>query len=114
MPVEWNQAQIGDLAFLAIPETRKVNHVGVVVGFDNSEPMVAHCSSSYNNVVVTEGWGSGFRYIRRPVILMTRNYIHNSVTRNHKRNMNLCNLNLVIDDTDISFCSDFSSHLKSC
>lgn len=69
LPVEWNQAQAGDLAFLAIPGTRKTNHVGVVVGFDNGEPLVAHCSSSYNNVVVTEGRGSGFRYIRRPVVL---------------------------------------------
>jgi len=69
LPVEWNQAQVGDLAFLAIPGTRKVNHVGVVVGFDNGEPLVAHCSSSYNNVVLTEGRESGFRYIRRPVVL---------------------------------------------
>ena len=68
LPVEWNQAQVGDLAFHAIPGTRKINHVGVVLGFDNGEPMVAHCSSSYNNVVVTEGRGSGFRYIRRPVV----------------------------------------------
>lgn len=68
LPVEWDQAQVGDLAFLAIPGTRKVNHVGVVVGFDNGGPLVAHCSSSYNSVVVTNGWGSGFRYIKRPVI----------------------------------------------
>jgi len=68
LPVEWDQAQVGDLAFLAIPGTRKVNHVGVVVGFDNGEPLVAHCSSSNNNIVVTEGWESGFRYIKRPVI----------------------------------------------
>ena len=69
LPVEWNQAHVGDLAFLAIPRNRKVNHVGVVMGFDNGEPLVAHCSSSYNNVAVTVEWDSGFRYIRRPVVV---------------------------------------------
>lgn len=32
--------------------------------------MVAHCSSSKNDVVVTEAKSTGFKYIRRPAIFL--------------------------------------------
>lgn len=68
-PVTWEAAQPGDLTFFAVPGTRKVNHVGIVVGKDgDGDILVAHCSSSRNDVVVTKGWRTGFRYIRRPVL----------------------------------------------
>ncbi len=65
------KTQIGDLAFKAVPGTG-INHVGVIVGFDNDgKPLVAHCSSSMNGVAVTS-FSPTFRYIRRPVILMEK------------------------------------------
>ncbi len=65
------EAQIGDLAFKAVPGTG-INHVGVIVGFDNDgKPLVAHCSSSRGGVAVTS-FSPTFRYIRRPVILMKK------------------------------------------
>lgn len=61
----------GDLVFLAVPGTRKVNHVGIVIGEDeNGNIMVAHCASSYNNVVITKAEDIGFIYYRRPAVLI--------------------------------------------
>jgi len=61
----------GDLAFLAIPYTRKINHIGIVVGVDDEgQILVAHCSSGANNVVVTTAESAGFIYYRRPAVLM--------------------------------------------
>jgi cell wall-associated NlpC family hydrolase len=61
----------GDLAFLAVPGTRKVNHIGIVVGKDkNGSVLVAHCASAANNVVVTTAESVGFMYYRRPAILI--------------------------------------------
>ncbi|MBF8982590.1 C40 family peptidase [Lutibacter sp. B2] len=61
----------GDLAFLAVPGTRKVNHIGIVVGKDkNGSLLVAHCASGANNVVVTTAKSVGFMYYRRSAILI--------------------------------------------
>lgn len=66
----WDEAEPGDLAFFAVPGTVATNHVGVVVEKkENGAYMIAHCSSSKNNVVVTDAWSTGFRYMRRPVLL---------------------------------------------
>jgi cell wall-associated NlpC family hydrolase len=63
----WDEAQPGDLAFFRSPGSK--NHVGVVVEKrEDGSYMVAHCSSSQNNVVVTEAWETGFRYMRRPIL----------------------------------------------
>jgi cell wall-associated NlpC family hydrolase len=61
----------GDLAFLAVPGTRKVNHIGIVVGKNaGGKTLVAHCVSGDNNVVVTTSESAGFMYYRRPAVLM--------------------------------------------
>lgn len=66
--VGWDEAQPGDLAFKAAPGATPTNHVGVVVEHKaDGTILVAHSSSSKNGVVITEAWGSSFRYIRRPV-----------------------------------------------
>jgi len=63
--------ELGDLAFLAIPETRKVNHIGIVVGKDDEgNILVAHCTAGANNVVITKADSIGFMYYRRPAVLM--------------------------------------------
>lgn len=68
-PVAWNNAQIGDLAFFAVPGTTKYNHVGVVVSIDEKGCyQVVHCASSRNNVVIGIADESGFKYFRRPII----------------------------------------------
>lgn len=68
-PVDWNGAQIGDLAFFAVPGTTKYNHVGVIVSIESTgQYQVAHCASSRNNVVIGLAAESGFQYIRRPII----------------------------------------------
>ena len=59
-PIDWSDAQPGDLAFY--PED---SHVGIVCGFDNSgNIMIIHCASGYNNVVVTGK--AGFTTVGRP------------------------------------------------
>lgn len=66
-----NQVKEGDLAFLAVPNTRKVNHVGIVVGKDEKDNiLVAHCNSKYNNVTINTADEVGFMYFRRPAILV--------------------------------------------
>jgi len=68
-PITWNEAQIGDLAFFAVPGTTKYNHVGVIVSIDSTgHYQVAHCASGRNNVVIGLAADSGFKYIRRPII----------------------------------------------
>lgn len=65
----WDEAQPGDLAFRAVPGTAAINHVGIVVEKrEDGTYLVAHCSSSRDNVVATEAWSSGFRYMRRPAL----------------------------------------------
>lgn len=64
-------ATLGDLAFLATPETRKVNHIGIVVGRnDDGQILVAHCSSGVNNVSIATAESVGFLYYRRPAVLI--------------------------------------------
>ena len=59
-PIDWSDAQPGDLVFY--PED---SHVGIVCGFDGSgNVLIIHCASGYNNVVVTGK--SGFTVIGRP------------------------------------------------
>lgn len=61
----------GDLAFLAVPGTRKVNHIGIVVGKDSDDKiLVAHCNSSDDNVVISTAESVGFMYYRRPAVLI--------------------------------------------
>jgi len=60
-----------DLAFLAVPGTRKVNHIGIVVGKDDEgNILVAHCTSGADNVVITTASSAGFMYYRRPAVLI--------------------------------------------
>jgi len=64
-------AMEGDLAFLAIPGTRKVNHIGIVVGRnDDGQILVAHCSSGANNVSIATAESVGFHLFRRPAVLI--------------------------------------------
>jgi cell wall-associated NlpC family hydrolase len=64
-------AMKGDLAFLAIPGTRKVNHIGIVVGRKaDGQILVAHCSSGANNVSIATAESVGFLYYRRPAVLI--------------------------------------------
>ena len=59
-PIDWSDAQPGDLVFY--PED---SHVGIVCGFDSSgNIMIIHCASGYNNVVVTGK--AGFTAVARP------------------------------------------------
>ncbi|QUH31130.1 C40 family peptidase [Vallitalea guaymasensis] len=61
----------GDLVFLAVPNTRKINHVGIIVGFDEEgNILVAHCNAKDNNISVDTADEVGFRYFKRPAILI--------------------------------------------
>jgi len=61
----------GDLAFLDAPGTRKVNHIGIVVGKnDEGKILVIHCSSGANNVTLSTAESVGFLYFRRPAVLI--------------------------------------------
>ena len=58
--IPWSEAQPGDLAFYPGD-----THVGIVCGFDsNGNILIIHCSSGYNNVVVTGK--DGFTSIAQP------------------------------------------------
>lgn len=64
-------ATLGDLAFLAPPGTRKVNHIGIVVGRnDDGQILVVHCSSGANNVSIATAESVGFQYYRRPAVII--------------------------------------------
>lgn len=68
-PIGWDEGRPGDLAFFYKPGERQINHVGIIVSVDaDGSYLVAHCSSKQHGVVVTDGWSTGFRYIRRPAI----------------------------------------------
>lgn len=59
-PISWSEAQPGDLVFYPGD-----THVGVFVGKDsNGDPLIIHCASSQNNVVLTGL--QGFVSIGRP------------------------------------------------
>ena len=63
--IEWNSAQPGDVALF-----KDCSHIGIVIGKKpNGNIIIAHCSSSRNNVVVDEYSGpkaNGFCMIGRP------------------------------------------------
>lgn len=70
--VSWDKGKPGDLVFYYVPGERQFNHVGIIVSVDDDGSyLVAHCSARKNGVVITEAWSTGFRYIRRPVLLVT-------------------------------------------
>lgn len=55
----------GDLMFQYIPNNAAGNHVGICIGFnEDGEPLIAHCSSYFDNVVVTTR-GIIFNYARQ-------------------------------------------------
>ena len=66
--IGWDEGKPGDLVFLCAPGQQQYNHVGIIVSVDDDGSyLVAHCSSMQDGVVVTDGWSSGFRYLRRPI-----------------------------------------------
>jgi cell wall-associated NlpC family hydrolase len=66
-----NEAKEGDLVFLAVPNTIKINHIGIIVGKDEEENfLVAHSNSRYNGVTVNTVDEIGFRYFKRPAVLI--------------------------------------------
>jgi hypothetical protein len=76
---QWNHAtsipesiaKPGDFAILAVPYSRKVNHIGIVVGRDDEgNILVIHCTAGANNVVITTADETGFMHFRRPAVLM--------------------------------------------
>ncbi|MFT9493898.1 C40 family peptidase [Anaerosolibacter sp.] len=69
--IQLSEVKPGDLTFLAAPGTRKVNHIGIVVGrTDDGQIMVIHCSSGANNVTISTAESVGFLYYRRPAVLI--------------------------------------------
>ncbi|MDR1131745.1 MAG: C40 family peptidase [Oscillospiraceae bacterium] len=65
--VAWHEAQPGDLVFYKTPTAEGVDHVGIICGFgEDGRPLVVHCSSSGNGVVITGA--NGFHYVRRPYL----------------------------------------------
>ncbi len=71
--IAWEEAQPGDLAFYGAPATTPRNHVGIIVGRNGEgQLLVAHCSSTQNNVVVSEAGEEGFRHIRALKLVQTR------------------------------------------
>ena len=65
--IGWDEGKPGDLAFYCAPGQQQYNHVGVIVAVDDDGSyLIAHCSSMQDGVVVTDGWSTGFRYLRRP------------------------------------------------
>ena len=64
-------AMLGDLAFLATPGTRKVNHIGIVVGRNaDGQILVVHCSAGANNVSIATAESVGLHIFRRPAVLI--------------------------------------------
>lgn len=63
--IEKSELRPGDLAFANSYPGSSWNHVGICVGFLRGKPVFAHCTSTYDNVVVTYADGV-FSYFRRP------------------------------------------------
>jgi len=62
--IAWSSAQPGDLVFYPNCE-----HVGIVVESNADTLTVIHCTSGYNNVVMTQHTrGNGFSFVGRPQI----------------------------------------------
>ena len=61
--ITWSEALPGDVVFY--PED---SHIGIIAGIDNnSNFLILHCASGYNNVVVTSI--EGFNSVARPNML---------------------------------------------
>lgn len=64
--IDFDDIRVGDIAFMNRYPTNEGNHIGICIGFlENGEPVFAHCSSSFDNVVVTTR-GTAFNHARRP------------------------------------------------
>ena len=57
----------GDLVFANSYPGNRGNHIGICIGFIDGEAVAVHCSSSFDNVVVTRV-EDGFKYFRRPIL----------------------------------------------
>lgn len=67
-PISKKEMKIGDIAFIKSYPGAKGSHIGICVGFfKNGEPLIAHCSYTENNVVVST-CGDMFRFFRRPAV----------------------------------------------
>jgi len=65
LPIEWADAQPGDLAFFCLPGTG-AQHVGLIVGTDEAgQPLVVHCNAGNNNITIDGAYDVGFLYVRR-------------------------------------------------
>lgn len=65
------QAKEGDLVFLAVPNTIKTNHIGIIVGRDEEgNILVVHSSSKNNGVYINTVDEVGFKYFKRPASLI--------------------------------------------
>lgn len=70
VPIDRSGVVPGDLAFTNEYPSSRGNHVGVVIALDrNGDPLIAHCTSAENNVVVST-CGSSFVYFRRVSALL--------------------------------------------
>ena len=76
---QWNTSRLipetevkeGDLVFLAVPNTIKINHIGIVVGKDKEGNfLVAHSNNKHNGVTVNIVDEVGFKYFKRPAALI--------------------------------------------
>jgi cell wall-associated NlpC family hydrolase len=65
------EAREGDLVFLAIPNTIKINHIGIIVGKDaEGNFLVVHSNSKRNGVTVNTVDEVGFKYFKRSAVLI--------------------------------------------
>ena len=66
--IEWSELAPGDFVFENRYPSSDGNHIGICIGYNAvGQPVFAHCSSKYDNVVVTPA-GGVFRYARRPFL----------------------------------------------
>lgn len=64
-PISNDELQIGDLAFLQMPNSSGINHVGIYIGKDDeNNNLYAHCQ--WGTGVTVDGY-KGFKYFRRVV-----------------------------------------------
>lgn len=64
-PISNDDLQVGDLAFLQMPNSSGTNHVGIYIGTDiNNNNLYAHCQ--WGTGVTVDGY-KGFKYFRRVV-----------------------------------------------
>ena len=64
-PIRASELQVGDLAFLQMPDSSGINHVGIYIGRDkDNNNLYAHCE--WGTGVTVNGF-KGFKYFRRIV-----------------------------------------------